>query len=230
MPPESPRAYDPNPVKSLLERHAAYAYPRSISFAGIDLVLEKDVFAPDLTKTSILMVNCLATLPFGAQLKVLDAFTGCGIFAIYCASRGCSVIAVDHSPQATRCATANAKRNGVEDNMDVRLGSGLSVLQPSERFDLIIATPPLLPGTPTNTLETAVFDPGLATTLSFIQNVPKHLKATGTVMLMLSDVFQRVGNNIYTLATDSGVTAHEISRHDVGYEKYSIFSLRNVTN
>jgi methylase of polypeptide subunit release factors len=222
------RQYDLQPVRSLLRKHEQCVYPRVISFAGVDLLIERDVFGPDLTKTSILMIDCLAETELKADWRVVDAFTGSGVLAMYCALRGCSVIAVDHSSNATRCALANAKRNGVEAKVDVRVGDSLSVLRDDEMADLIIATPPLLPGVPTNTLETAVFDPNLAATFGFIREVPNHLSPRGAALLMLSDVFQRMGNDIHALARESGMTAEQVRSRDAGYETYSIFRLTNL--
>jgi len=47
-------------------------------------------------------------------------------------------------------------------------GHGRDTVAASEKFDLVIANPPLLPGAPADLLEAALWDPGLQATYEFL--------------------------------------------------------------
>ncbi len=73
----------------------------------------------------------------------LDPFTGSGILAIAAARAGARTTAVDVSRRAIACTAINARWNGVRvralrGDMFARVGA--------QRFDLIVANPPYLPG------------------------------------------------------------------------------------
>jgi release factor glutamine methyltransferase len=74
---------------------------------------------------------------------VLDPFTGSGVLAIAAAARGGRATAVDISRRAVFCAAVNARLNGV--SLRTLRAADLSGLG-DERFDLIVANPPYLPG------------------------------------------------------------------------------------
>jgi methylase of polypeptide subunit release factors len=218
--------YDPEPVRRLLSRHRAYLHPYTIRFAGLDLVIDNEVFSPNLTKTSSLMLGCLETIGIVQTWRVADVFTGSGAFAVYAAAKGCRTLAIDISPAAAACAAANATRHGVGDHVEVRIGDGLSALNAGEVFDLVIASPPLLPGEPTGLLEKAVFDPDLKAILDVIAALPAHLAPRGRALLTLSDVFGRIGHDILDLAARHGLQARPIAERDADYEVYSVYELR----
>jgi release factor glutamine methyltransferase len=74
---------------------------------------------------------------------VLDPFTGSGILALAAARAGAAATAVDVSRRAVACAALNARLNGVR----VRaLPGDLFAPVAGERFDLIVANPPYVPG------------------------------------------------------------------------------------
>jgi release factor glutamine methyltransferase len=218
--------YDLEPVQRLLSRHRAHLHPYTIRFAGLDLVIDNDVFCPNFTKTSSLMLGCLETIGIESTWRVADVFTGSGAFAVYAAAKGCRALAIDISPAAAACATANAERCGVGDRVEVRIGDGLSTLKADEVFDLVIASPPLLPGEPAGLLEKAVFDPGLQATLDFIAAVPTRIAPHGRALMTLSDVFGRIGHDIFDLAARHGLQARSIAERDADYEVYCVYELR----
>jgi hypothetical protein len=90
----------------------------------------------------------------------LDVGTGCGVFAIWAARRGCRVIGIDINPRAIHFATRNASRNGVRvvnSRADLVDGSIFFdvcrfdesfVEQEPERFDFIFLNPPYNPTAP----------------------------------------------------------------------------------
>ena len=212
------------PALRLLARNRERKYPLELSIGGLSLSIDEGVFSPDLTHTSKFMLECLPSLD--PSFRVLDVFTGSGLFAVHAASRGCRVVAVDNSRIAVRCATQNAIRNGVNNLVDVRFGDTLEPLRSDEVFDLVVATPPLLPGIPGDALEGALFDPGLSATIRFLDRLPSHLSANGRSFLILSDVFTRVGHDFAALCADRRLSSQLVAERSVSYETYSVYELR----
>lgn len=220
--------YDRAPAMALVAKHQACTFPRTVKFAGLDLAVDAGVFCPDLTKTSQLTLECLERSPIDRTWVALDVFTGCGAFAVYAASKGCRAVAVDISPVAVACAQRNAARNGVSHLVEVRQGDVLAPLKDAEKFDLVIASPPLLPGVPETSLEAALVDPGLSATLRLIERLPAHLSRGGRALLFLSDVFARVGNDIFGMCAAHRLSANVAISKDVGYEVYSVIEMRHA--
>jgi 23S rRNA (cytosine1962-C5)-methyltransferase len=86
-----------------------------------------------------------ALAPAGA--RALDAFTYHGGFALALARRGGAVRAVDESADAAARATANARRNGL-DNLTVERANAFDLLRGlearGESFDVVVLDPPAL--------------------------------------------------------------------------------------
>lgn len=78
------------------------------------------------------------------RCRVLDFGSGSGILAIVAAGLGAEVVAVDLNPSAVALTAANAKLNGVQ--IDAREGDCFSPIGDSEKFDLILANTPSVPG------------------------------------------------------------------------------------
>jgi len=75
--------------------------------------------------------------------KVLDMFTGSGVQAVICASKGAQVTAADINPRALAFTKFNAQLNGVEHNMRI-IKSDLFKNLPNAKYDAIIANPPFI--------------------------------------------------------------------------------------
>lgn len=207
-----------------MRRHRELTYPHSCQFGGLDLVIDRNVFCPTLTNTSALL---LAQIDEPRNAVVLDVFAGSGAFGIWSALHGAArVVCLDTSRSATACAQANAARNRVGDRVDVRRGSIVGGLHGHERFDVVIANPPLLPGRVTDELSAALFDPGLAATLELLEVLTGRLAAGGTGYLLTSDVLDRCGLDLDALASDGGLAAHVVAVKDVGYETYRVHRLQ----
>lgn len=91
-----------------------------------------------------LVADLVAERGLARERDVLDVFTGSGVLALSAARCGArSVTAVDVSRRAAATVWFNARRNGVA--VRVRRGDIFTPLV-GERFDLILANPPYLPG------------------------------------------------------------------------------------
>ncbi|SDD20913.1 methyltransferase [Glycomyces harbinensis] len=77
--------------------------------------------------------------------SVLDLGTGCGVQALALAARGASVTATDLSGRAIAFAALNARVNGLE--LELLQGDLLAPVA-GRRFDLVVANPPFVVGTP----------------------------------------------------------------------------------
>ncbi len=105
-----------------------------------EVVLELDpgmAFGTGLHPTTLM---CLELLEQRVQpgTRVLDVGTGSGILALAAARLGAaSVLALDVSSVAVEAAQANARANGLEERVTVRLGSLEEA--PGERYDLVVA-------------------------------------------------------------------------------------------
>lgn len=121
--------------------------------------------------------------------SVLDPFTGSGILAIAAAKAGARGTAIDVSRRAVMCAALNARLNGVR----VRALRG-DLYEPvaGERFDLIAANPPYVPGPVDGPVRGAARAwEGGREGREFIDRLcdeaPRHLTPAGEVLLIQSD-------------------------------------------
>jgi predicted RNA methylase len=124
---------------------------------------------------------------------VLEIGTGSGPISLYAAKLGASrVVATDIDVVALACARENARRMGVDDVIETRLVtpddlSAFAVIEPDERFDVIISNPPysLDLDAEANTPAVDTGDLGL----SIIQGLPRHLAPDGVAFLLYNSLF-----------------------------------------
>lgn len=91
-----------------------------------------------------MLARAIAAEPLDGDSAVLDLCTGSGVLAIRAAQAGAGrVVAVDVSRRATLAVRGNARLNGVR--VDARRGDLFAPVA-GERFDLIVANPPYVPG------------------------------------------------------------------------------------
>jgi release factor glutamine methyltransferase len=109
---------------------------------AVELRVPRGVFAP--RSDARLLARAMAASGLLGGARVLEPFTGSGALALAAAALGArAVTAVDVSWRAVMAARCNASRNGLR----VRVLHGdLFAPVDGERFDLIIANPPYLPG------------------------------------------------------------------------------------
>ena len=96
------------------------------------------------------------------------------------------VVAIEIHPMAVACAELNVVMNGLEDRVDVRRGDLYAALAPDERFDHVVANPPLLPfptDLPYALAEHGGAD-GLAITRRILDGLPARLRDGGSAQLI----------------------------------------------
>jgi len=111
-----------------------------VYFEGLNMHVPGGVYKP-AEDTFLLAEN----LHVNSSETVLDMGTGCGLLAILAAEKAERVFAVDISPYAARCASANARLNGVHDRIHVVCGDLFNPLRNGVKFDVIIFNAPYLP-------------------------------------------------------------------------------------
>ncbi|MDG2220109.1 MAG: methyltransferase [Rubripirellula sp.] len=125
---------------------------------------------------------------------VLEIGTGTGLISILCLQNGAkSVIATDINSAAVACARYNAAILLPDQALDVRQvpasdPSAYSVLDPTQRFDLIISNPPWEDGTVAKPAEHAFYDPSFALMDSLLDGLPKRLNTGGRCLLAYGHV------------------------------------------
>ena len=218
----SESVYDQRPAQALLDRHRRISYPYRCRFGRAELEIDEDVFCPQFTQTSPLLLNWVNVKP---DSRVLDVFAGSGALGINAALQGARVVAVDVSMPAVICARKNAKLNSVDQCVDVRWGTMRDCIGNDEMFDTVIANPPLLPGAQPDSLSAAIFDPGLRSTVDFLHNVGQHLAENATCYLLTSTVIERVGISLTAEIVVDGLASSIVDELKIGYEAYRVHAI-----
>ena len=214
------------PARQLLERHKIHTDPYPSGFRGLNLIIQPDVFNPDLTKVSGFLADNITITP---EAKVLDMFTGCGVIAILAAKNGASSVAgVDISAAAVNCAKHNAFLNGVKDSVRFIQSNLWEYIPTTEKYDIITANPPLLPVHPETLLEMAIADsPDMNVTKGFLQECKTHMADKNSIVYMtFSNACKAYHPNpvvfIERVAQKSGLKIDGVIELDVGYEIYRV--------
>ncbi|MBP9715527.1 MAG: methyltransferase [Candidatus Pacebacteria bacterium] len=212
------------PVQILLDRHMVHKTPYCIRFMDTEFIIYPDVFNPTYTKVSSLLARNIKILP---DQVVLEMFCGSGAVGLSAMKNAQKLVGVDISPQAVICSVENAKRLGYSYKTEFRLGSLWDTVNPNEKFDVILANPPLLPAIPETLLEMAVADsPEMNLTRNFITGLPAHLSNNGYALMAFSNACSvYVGDPIKfveDLSNQVGIVSKVDDELDVGYEVYRI--------
>lgn len=151
------------------------------------LITVPGVFRP---RSDSVLLAAIAAQRATPGSSALDPFTGSGILAVAAARAGARATAVDVSRRAVACAALNARLNGVR----VRALRG-DLFSPvaGQRFDLIVANPPYLPGESDGPVRGAARaweggPDGRALIDRLCDAAPSHLEAGGELLLIHSDV------------------------------------------
>jgi SAM-dependent methyltransferase len=130
-----------------------------------------------------------APLPARTRLG-FDIGTGTGVLAALLARRGVErVIATDMDPGEISCARENLQRLGLSDRVEALQAD----LFPEGRAALVVCNPPWLPGRPSSSLESAVYDPDSRMLKGFLAGLADHLEPGGEGWLILSDLAEHLG-------------------------------------
>ncbi len=151
------------------------------------LVIKPTVFWEPLDTTSLRKL--IRETRLVRDKKVLEIGTGSGLVSLCCIQAGASeVVATDVNVNAVECANLNAKRLGLNSNLDIRLvntkyAKAFAVIPADERFDLIISNPPWEEGVPKSIDQYALYDPSFELLKSLLHDAPSHLNPGGELYL-----------------------------------------------
>ena len=164
-------------------------------FFGLDFRVAPKVLIPR-PDTETLVVELIERLKEHAKPRLLDLCTGTGCVAIAAAVNvpAANVVATDVSAEALEIARQNSADHGVSERIEFREGDLLSVLTPSDLFDVIASNPPYIPADELETLQADVrlHEPraaldggsdGLDFVRRLIEGVPRHLVPRGSLLI-----------------------------------------------
>ena len=139
-----------NPVLQPLAK-LYFNKPRSFHYLGIKGVVLPDVFHPQLTISTKLLMEFIDKLELKGK-SLLELGCGTGFISTLAAKKGAKVLASDINPKAIENTMLNVKKNEV--NVEVLL-SDLFEKTPNQLFDFIIINPPYYPKNPKSIAENA---------------------------------------------------------------------------
>jgi SAM-dependent methyltransferase len=205
------------PLRALLGAIGAHEWRRQgieIAEAGGRIHPHYGVFAP--IRREYLDLVSHAPLPEAARDggMAFDIGTGTGVLAAVLARRGIGrVIATDLDARAVACARENLTRLGLAERVEVVQAD----LFPAGRAALAVCNPPWVPGRPSSTLETAIFDQDSRMLRGFLRALPEHLAPGGEGWLILSDLAEHLGLRTSEDLLQEFATAglRVLGRHDV---------------
>jgi predicted RNA methylase len=162
------------------------------AYIGGELIIPSGVFMPGEAEAKVLPLMSAHADIFKGK-TVLEIGAGSGPISIYAAKLGASrVVSTDISPEAVAAIRANADRLGVGDIVEARLVppedmSAYSVIQPDEKFDIIISNPPyaLDLDAPVNTAAVDTGELGF----SIVRGFADHLAPDGMALLFYDSLF-----------------------------------------
>ena len=176
-------------VRASLERTDA------CSLFGLDLLIAPGVLHPRHFSSSRFLGRYLMGLDLRGR-ELADLGTGSGFLALLAARSGARVAALDINPVAAECASVNARRNGLEDRVNVVASDVFDQVEPGRRFDLVVTNPPFYPRAATSAPDHA-FAAGVGNGFfaKLAESLPGRLKDGGTlVMIQSSDAdFEPIG-------------------------------------
>lgn len=192
-----------------------------MTFGTLDIAYDDRVLRPRTwtTTQSRWAAELLAEVPAGPVLELCSGAGQIGLLAVAASDR--RLLCVDASEAACEFALANARSAGMADRVEVRLGPLDEALAPDERFPLVIADPPWVPGAetgrfPEDPLSAIDGGPdGLDVARACLRVVAAHLGPDGAAVLQLGtrEQAERLGQEARELGH---LVLSELRHHERG--------------
>ncbi len=192
--------------------------------AGLKLSVGPSVFHPKMFLTSRFFAEHLQRQDLRG-LRVVEVGTGSGILALSAAKAGAvSVLALDINPEAVRTAATNAIANDLP-QVEARESNLFSAVPESEKFDLIISSPPSFSGEPRNVADRAWHaGPGYRDIMPLFDQAAARLAPGGLMYLLVSsDTNMALFDQ---LIANAGLRSTRIATQSIVVEKFYLYELR----
>lgn len=200
-----------------------YHKPRTFCYEGICIQVHPDVFPPNLTLSTKILLNFLCEKELENK-SFLELGCGSGIISLLAAKKGAKVTATDINTTALTFLTENAKKNNLE--LEI-IESDLFKALTDRTFDCIVINPPYYPKNPKNSKEKAWFcGEHFEYFEALFPQLKKHLIATNETFMILSEDCEL--EKIKAIASKSGIAFSMIVEKKVVGEKNYIFSLTSL--
>jgi len=197
--------------------------PYDVTLDDLALVVDSDVFPPDLGFTSRYLSQTLAQYQPKA---LLDMGCGTGYLALVSKKRGAPVVwALDVHEPAVACSRKNAERNGLT-NVRVEQSDLFSAVDPGVKFDLIVFNQPYYPSTH-EVIFGLGFDGGREIIERFMSEVPEYLAEGGALIMPFSDM-AGPEHNPEPIVTSYGYTSREVFRTHDGTFTHMIYEFKKA--
>lgn len=194
--------------------------------AGLKLTVPPTVFHPKVFLTSAFFAKYLQAQDLRGK-RVVEIGTGSGILSLSAAKAGADyVLALDINPEAAKAAAANARLNGLT-QVEARESNLFSAVPETEKFDVIISSPPSFSGEPRNVADRAWHaGPGYRDILGLFSQAAARLKDDGNMLLLVSsDTNMALFNQ---LIAEAGLTSRQIATQSIVIEKFLMYELHKA--
>lgn len=192
--------------------------------AGLRLQVGPGVFHPKIFLTSKFFAEFLQRQDFSGR-SVVEVGTGSGILALSAAKAGAaSVLALDINPEAVATATANATLNGLP-QVEARHSNLFSAVDESEKFDVVLSSPPSFGGEPKSMADRAWHaGPGYRDILPLFDQAAARLKPGGVMYLLISsDSNAALFDHLIQKA---GFVSTRVGTQSIVIEEFYLYELR----
>lgn len=199
----------------------------STEVAGLRLKVGPGVFHPKIFLTSEFFAKFLQGQDLSGR-SVVEVGTGSGILALSAAKAGAAqVLALDINPEAVATAAANAKLNGLP-QVEARHSNLFSAVSESEKFDVVLSSPPSFGGEPKSMADRAWHaGPGYRDILPLFDQAAARLKPGGVMYLLISsDTNAALFDHLIEKA---GFTSARIATQSIIIEEFYLYELRPRT-
>lgn len=161
-----------------------YHKPRKYSYDGIEVMVHPDVFPPNLTLSTKILLDFISDQPLEGK-SFLELGCGSGIISLYARRSGAKVTASDINETALEYLRSAAKANDLEITCAY---SDLFQNITEAHFDVIIINPPYYPKAPQSVKDQAWYcGENFEYFESLFSQLPSYLTANNNTFMILSE-------------------------------------------